>query len=62
MFCMRFDDFTEFLFLFFCGADDHAVGLSTFTIMAGLGGSMGYVIGAIDWGWLGNAILLSSRT
>ncbi len=32
---------------------DHAVGLSTFTIMAGLGGSMGYVMGAVDWGWLG---------
>lgn len=31
-------------------ADDHAIGLSTFTIMAGLGGSMGYAMGAIDWG------------
>ena len=33
--------------------DDHAVGLSTFTIMAGLGGSLGYMMGGIDWGWLG---------
>ena len=29
--------------------DDHAPGLSTFTIMAGLGGSLGYVMGGIDW-------------
>ena len=36
---------------------DHAVGLSTFTIMAGLGGSMGYAMGAIDWGWLGDYLL-----
>ncbi|XP_023323806.1 proton-associated sugar transporter A isoform X2 [Eurytemora carolleeae] len=35
---------------------DHAVGLSTFTIMAGLGGSMGYAMGAIDWGWLGTLL------
>jgi solute carrier family 45 protein 1/2/4 len=35
---------------------DHAVGLSTFTIMAGLGGSMGYAMGAIDWGWLGTML------
>jgi len=33
--------------------EDHAIGLSTFTIMAGLGGSMGYAMGAIDWGVLG---------
>merc|ERR1712142_387706 len=33
--------------------EDHAIGLSTFTIMAGLGGSMGYAMGAIDWGILG---------
>merc|ERR1719427_2071305 len=32
--------------------EDHAIGLSTFTIMAGLGGSLGYVMGALDWGWL----------
>ena len=25
--------------------------------MAGLGGSMGYAMGAIDWGWLGNYLL-----
>ncbi len=34
-------------------ADDHAVGLSTFTIMAGLGGSLGYAMGGLNWGWLG---------
>jgi len=33
--------------------EDHAIGLSTFTIMAGLGGSLGYAMGALDWGWLG---------
>lgn len=30
--------------------EDHAKGLSTFTIMAGLGGFMGYSLGAINWG------------
>lgn len=30
--------------------EDHGKGLSTFTIMAGLGGFMGYLLGAIDWG------------
>lgn len=29
--------------------EDHARGLSTFTIMAGLGGAMGYTLGGIDW-------------
>lgn len=29
--------------------EDHSVGLSTFTIMAGLGGSLGYVMGGINW-------------
>lgn len=29
--------------------DDHAKGLSTFTIMAGLGGFMGYGLGGINW-------------
>ena len=33
-------------------AEDHAVGLSTFTIMAGLGGSLGYAMGAVNWGSL----------
>lgn len=28
---------------------DHARGLSTFTVMAGLGGFMGYSLGAINW-------------
>lgn len=30
-------------------SEDHAKGLSTFTIMAGLGGSIGYFLGALDW-------------
>ena len=34
--------------------EDHAIGLATFTIMAGLGGSLGYAMGGIDWGTLGN--------
>lgn len=29
--------------------EDHAKGLSTFTVMAGLGGFMGYSLGAINW-------------
>lgn len=29
--------------------EDHALGLSTFTIMAGLGGFMGYSMGGINW-------------
>lgn len=29
--------------------EDHARGLSTFTIMAGLGGFMGYSLGGINW-------------
>ena len=37
-------------------AEDHAVGLATFTIMAGLGGSLGYAMGGIDWGALGEWI------
>ncbi|XP_073848524.1 loss of visual transmission [Musca autumnalis] len=32
-----------------CVPDDHAKGLSTFTIMAGLGGFMGYSMGGINW-------------
>lgn len=37
--------------------EDHAVGLSTFTIMAGLGGGLGYAMGGINWdvtfiGWV----------
>ncbi|KOX68927.1 Membrane-associated transporter protein [Melipona quadrifasciata] len=32
-----------------CMFDDHAKGLSTFTIMAGLGGFMGYGLGGINW-------------
>uniref|UniRef100_A0A0A1WQY2 Membrane-associated transporter protein n=1 Tax=Zeugodacus cucurbitae TaxID=28588 RepID=A0A0A1WQY2_ZEUCU len=32
-----------------CLPEDHVKGLSTFTIMAGLGGFMGYSMGAIDW-------------
>ncbi len=30
--------------------DDHSVGLSTFTLLAGLGGALGYVMGGINWG------------
>lgn len=30
-------------------SEDHAKGLSTFTIMAGLGGFMGYSLGGINW-------------
>lgn len=30
-------------------SEDHAKGLSTFTIMAGLGGCIGYLLGGIDW-------------
>ena len=40
--------FFSWLFL-----EDHAIGLSTFTIMAGLGGSLGYAMGGLDWGVLG---------
>ncbi|XP_071531972.1 membrane-associated transporter protein-like isoform X2 [Panulirus ornatus] len=29
--------------------EDHAVGLSTFTVMAGLGGGLGYAMGGINW-------------
>ena len=39
--------------------EDHAIGLSTFTIMAGLGGSLGYAMGALDWGWLGKSIKIA---
>jgi len=28
---------------------DHAAGLTTFTVMAGLGGSVGYLLGGINW-------------
>ena len=29
--------------------DDHSRGLTSFTVMAGLGGSVGYLMGGIDW-------------
>jgi solute carrier family 45 protein 1/2/4 len=32
-----------------CHTDDHALGLSTFTIMAGAGGCIGYILGGIPW-------------
>jgi solute carrier family 45, member 1/2/4 len=32
-----------------CTSEEHGRGLSTFTIMAGLGGCLGYGIGAINW-------------
>ena len=30
-------------------ASDHSIGLSTFTIMAGTGGSLGYLLGSVPW-------------
>ncbi|XP_014284288.1 proton-associated sugar transporter A [Halyomorpha halys] len=38
--------------------EDHARGLSTFTIMAGLGGFMGYTMGGINWDitWIGEIL------
>ncbi|XP_060526488.1 proton-associated sugar transporter A isoform X2 [Cylas formicarius] len=30
-------------------SDDHAKGLSTFTVMAGLGGFLGYAMGGVNW-------------
>lgn len=35
--------------LFYVITEDHAKGLSTFTVMAGLGGFMGYALGGINW-------------
>ncbi|KAK2145114.1 hypothetical protein LSH36_701g00035 [Paralvinella palmiformis] len=32
-----------------CMPEDHSAGLSTFTIMAGMGGSLGYVMGGVNW-------------
>lgn len=32
-----------------CIPEDHAKGLSTFTIMAGLGGFFGYSMGGLNW-------------
>ncbi|XP_050540643.1 proton-associated sugar transporter A isoform X2 [Daktulosphaira vitifoliae] len=32
-----------------CVPEDHAKGLSTFTVMAGLGGCIGYFLGGVDW-------------
>jgi len=34
---------------------DHSIGLSTFTIMAGAGGSLGYLLGGIPWAEIGNS-------
>ncbi|XP_069120878.1 proton-associated sugar transporter A-like isoform X2 [Argopecten irradians] len=30
-------------------AEDHSAGLTSFTVLAGLGGSIGYLMGGIDW-------------
>ena len=30
-------------------SEDHAIGLSTFTVMAGLGGGLGYAMGGVNW-------------
>ena len=37
---------------------DHATGLTTFTVLSGLGGSVGYLIGYVDWDrtWLGDSL------
>lgn len=35
-----------------CIPEDHSIGLATFTIMAGLGGCIGYLIGSIPWNQL----------
>lgn len=32
-----------------CRADDHARGLTTFTVLAGFGGFIGYLLGSFDW-------------
>ncbi|XP_017774154.1 PREDICTED: proton-associated sugar transporter A [Nicrophorus vespilloides] len=41
--------------------DDHAKGLSTFTIMAGLGGFFGYALGGINWDVTALGILLGGH-
>lgn len=41
--------------------EDHAKGLSTFTIMAGLGGFMGYSLGGINWDVTSIGILLGGH-
>ncbi|XP_059610363.1 proton-associated sugar transporter A [Phlebotomus argentipes] len=41
--------------------EDHAKGLSTFTIMAGLGGFMGYSLGGINWDDTAIGILLGGH-
>ena len=32
-----------------CLSEEHGKALSTFTIMAGIGGCLGYALGAVDW-------------
>ncbi|KAI8497124.1 hypothetical protein Bbelb_250730 [Branchiostoma belcheri] len=32
-----------------CVPEDHAIGLTTFTIMAGFGGAVGYLVGGLNW-------------
>ena len=32
-----------------CVPADHSVGLSSFTVLAGLGGALGYLLGGVDW-------------
>lgn len=41
--------------------EDHARGLSTFTIMAGLGGFMGYSLGGINWDVTSIGVLLGGH-
>lgn len=49
---MYLDFFSIPFFLFFFSffvLDDHARGLTTFTVLAGCGGFIGYLLGAVDW-------------
>ena len=44
-----------------CVPEDHALGLSTFTVMAGLGGSIGYLIGGIPWHTIGASFSMGGQ-
>lgn len=44
-----------------CVPEDHSAGLTSFTIMAGFGGSVGYIMGGIDWNGSGNRDGLESH-
>lgn len=47
--------------MFIIFTEDHARGLSTFTIMAGLGGFMGYGLGGINWDATSLGIMLGGH-